>query len=57
LKADSQTKIIITGIDKQIVGQTAADIRKYRRPEPYKGKGILYLGEQVRRKQGKRTGK
>jgi len=57
LKAEGQTKIKISGCDKQLVGQVAADIRKWRRPEPYKGKGILYAGEQVRRKQGKRTGK
>lgn len=57
LKADGQLKIIIEGNDKQKVGQTAAEIRKYRRPEPYKGKGIRYAGEVVRRKQGKKTGK
>jgi len=57
LKADSQTKIVISGADKQMVGQCAAEIRKYRRPEPYKGKGIRYEGEYVRRKQGKKTGK
>lgn len=45
--------VIITGIDKQVVGETAAKIRKVRPPEPYKGKGIRYLGEQVRRKAGK----
>ena len=50
-------KISIKGIDKQKVGQAAAEIRKYRRPEPYKGKGIKYTGEIVRRKQGKKTGK
>ena len=49
--------IVIKGIDKQKVGQAAAEIRKYRRPEPYKGKGIKYVGEIVRRKQGKKTGK
>jgi large subunit ribosomal protein L6 len=47
------TKIIIRGIDKQVVGQIAADIRKVRPPEPYKGKGIRYEGEYVRRKAGK----
>jgi len=57
LKADGQLKIVIEGIDKQKVGQAAAEIRKYRRPEPYKGKGIRYEGEVVRRKQGKKTGK
>lgn len=45
--------IIITGIDKVVVGQQAADIRALRRPEPYKGKGIRYMGEAVRRKAGK----
>jgi len=47
------TKVIVTGIDKEIVGQVAADIRKLRPPEPYKGKGIRYSDEQVRRKAGK----
>jgi len=49
------TQIVVKGIDKQQVGQVAADIRKVRRPEPYKGKGIRYEGEQVRRKVGKRA--
>lgn len=49
----SQTQIIVKGIDKQLVGQVAADIRKLRKPEPYKGKGIRYKGETVRRKLGK----
>lgn len=57
LKAVDPLKISIKGIDKQKVGQAAAEIRKYRRPEPYKGKGIKYVGEYVRRKQGKKTGK
>lgn len=57
LKADGQLKIVIEGIDKQSVGQAAAEIREFRRPEPYKGKGVRYEGEVVRRKQGKRTGK
>jgi large subunit ribosomal protein L6 len=48
-----QTKITVRGIDKQKVGQVAADIRKWRKPEPYKGKGIRYEGEYVRRKLGK----
>ena len=47
------TKISVIGIDKQLVGQVAADIRKIRPPEPYKGKGIRYAGEHVRRKAGK----
>ena len=51
------TQIIVRGIDKQIVGQTAAEIRKVRPPEPYKGKGIRYSGERVRRKAGKAAGK
>jgi large subunit ribosomal protein L6 len=49
------TQIVVRGIDKQVVGQTAAEIRKVRPPEPYKGKGIRYEGEQVRRKVGKRA--
>ncbi|HEV2591559.1 MAG TPA: 50S ribosomal protein L6 [Gaiellaceae bacterium] len=49
------TQIIVRGIDKQVVGQTAAEIRKVRPPEPYKGKGIRYEGEFVRRKVGKRA--
>jgi large subunit ribosomal protein L6 len=49
------TEIVIRGIDKQLVGQVAADIRKRRKPEPYKGKGIRYRGEQVLRKVGKRA--
>jgi large subunit ribosomal protein L6 len=47
------TRIIVSGIDKQAVGQIAADIRSVRPPEPYKGKGIRYVGEHVRRKAGK----
>ncbi len=47
------TKVSVLGIDKQLVGQVAADIRKLRRPEPYKGKGIRYAEEQLRRKAGK----
>ena len=43
------TRIIVSGIDKQVVGQVAADIRSYRKPEPYKGKGVRYLGEHVAR--------
>jgi len=48
-----QQHIVIRGIDKQLVGEFAADVRALRKPEPYKGKGIRYLGEVVRRKQGK----
>lgn len=49
-----QTEIRIAGIDKQLVGETAARIRKIRPPEPYKGKGVRYAGEKVRRKEGKK---
>jgi large subunit ribosomal protein L6 len=51
----SQNEIVVKGIDKQQVGQVAAEIRKVRPPEPYKGKGIRYQGEYVRRKVGKRA--
>jgi len=47
------TRIIVKGIDKEKVGQVAADIRKLRKPEPYKGKGVRYAGERVARKAGK----
>ena len=50
----SQTEIIITGCDKQVVGQVAADIRSYRAPEPYKGKGVRYADENVRTKEAKK---
>ena len=50
-------KIVINGIDKQLVGQFAADVRKRRPPEPYKGKGIKYASEVIRRKEGKTGGK
>ena len=49
-----QTEIRIAGVDKQLVGETAARIRKLRPPEPYKGKGVRYSGEKVRRKEGKK---
>jgi len=49
-----QTEIRISGIDKQVVGEIAAQIRRIRPPEPYKGKGVRYAGEQVRRKEGKK---
>ena len=52
----SQTRVIVRGIDKEVVGQVAANIRAVRKPEPYKGKGVRYLGEKVLRKAGK-TGK
>lgn len=48
-----RTQIIVSGIDRQVVGQVAADVRAVRPPEPYKGKGIRYAGEHVRRKEGK----
>ena len=53
LEVDGTTKVHVKGIDKELVGQVAANIRKVRKPEPYKGKGIRYLGEKVRRKAGK----
>ena len=49
------TQVVVRGIDKQAVGQVAAEIRRLRPPEPYKGKGVRYQGEQVRRKVGKRA--
>lgn len=48
------TEVVVTGIDKQLVGQVAAEIRGYRRPEPYKGKGVKYAGEYIFRKEGKK---
>lgn len=53
---ESPTRFAVTGIDKQLVGEVAANIRKLRKPDPYKGKGVRYAGENVRRKVGK-TGK
>jgi large subunit ribosomal protein L6 len=53
VRADSQTRLVVRGIDKQRVGQFAAEIREVRPPEPYKGKGIRYVEEVVRRKVGK----
>ena len=52
-RVDSPTKFAVTGIDKQLVGETAAKIRNLRRPDPYKGKGVRYEGEVIRRKAGK----
>ena len=49
----SPTSIIVRGTDKQLVGEVAANIRKLRKPDPYKGKGVRYAGEQIRRKVGK----
>ena len=54
LAVPTQTEVVITGIDKQAVGQAAADIRSYRPPEPYKGKGVRYADEYVARKEGKK---
>jgi large subunit ribosomal protein L6 len=50
---ESPTRLVVSGIDKQLVGEVAANVRKLRKPEPYKGKGIRYAGEQIRRKVGK----
>jgi len=52
--AEKPTMLTVSGIDKQLVGQVAAEIRGYRPPEPYKGKGVRYAGEYVRRKEGKK---
>lgn len=54
IKCTKPTEIVISGIDKQKVGQVAAEIRGYRKPEPYKGKGVKYAGEYVFRKEGKK---
>lgn len=56
LACPNQTTVVVSGIDKQKVGQAAAEIRGFRPPEPYKGKGIRYQGEHVRRKAGKTAG-
>jgi large subunit ribosomal protein L6 len=56
IECPNQTTVVVKGADKQAVGQAAAVIRGYRPPEPYKGKGIRYQGEQVRRKAGKTAG-
>ena len=55
VEAKSNTEILVSGIDKVLVGEFAANIRKVRKPEPYKGKGIRYVGEYVRRKEGKKA--
>ncbi|HEU4538984.1 MAG TPA: 50S ribosomal protein L6, partial [Polyangiaceae bacterium] len=57
LAAPNPTTVIIEGADKEVVGQVAAEIRKLRPPEPYKGKGVKYQGEVIRRKAGKAGGK
>ncbi|MEO1707307.1 MAG: 50S ribosomal protein L6, partial [Pseudomonadota bacterium] len=54
IEAPKPTEVIITGIDKQRVGQVAAEIRAFRPPEPYKGKGVRYEGEYIFRKEGKK---
>jgi len=57
ITVNENTKIKVEGIDKQLVGQFAAEVRSYYPPEPYKGKGVRYVGEKVRRKEGKSVGK
>jgi large subunit ribosomal protein L6 len=57
VKVDKLVNIVISGIDKQLVGRVAAEIRALKKPEPYKGKGIRYAGEKIRRKVGKSVGK
>ena len=54
IETPSQTEIIVKGIDKQVVGQVAAEIRSYRSPEPYKGKGVRYFEEEIIRKEAKK---
>ncbi|NQY37403.1 MAG: 50S ribosomal protein L6 [Alteromonadaceae bacterium] len=54
VETPSQTEVVLKGADKQMVGQVAADIRAYRKPEPYKGKGVRYVDEHVRRKEAKK---
>ena len=54
IETPSQTQVIVKGIDKQLVGQVSAEIRAYRPPEPYKGKGVRYANEYVRRKEAKK---
>jgi large subunit ribosomal protein L6 len=55
IETPTQTEILVKGVDKQKVGQVAANIRAYRRPEPYKGKGVKYAGEKILRKEAKKT--
>ena len=52
-EVDKNNQVTIKGVDKQVIGQVAAEIRSLRKPEPYKGKGIKYAGERLRRKAGK----
>ncbi len=54
ISTPSQTEVVVAGMDKQLVGQVSAEIRAFRPPEPYKGKGVRYAGERVRRKEGKK---
>jgi large subunit ribosomal protein L6 len=54
VETPSQTEIVVSGVSKQLVGQVSAEIRAFRPPEPYKGKGVRYAGEQVRRKEAKK---
>ncbi|PTB87056.1 50S ribosomal protein L6, partial [Pseudidiomarina aestuarii] len=54
IEVPTQTEVVVKGVDKQLVGQVAANIRAYRKPEPYKGKGVRYADEQVRRKEAKK---
>lgn len=54
VETPTQTEIVLKGMDRQLVGQVAAEVRAYRRPEPYKGKGVRYAGEHIRRKEGKK---
>ncbi len=56
VKVDKQINIVVSGIDKQLVGRVASEIRALKKPEPYKGKGIKYAGEHIRRKAGKSAG-
>jgi large subunit ribosomal protein L6 len=56
IKVDTPTKLTVSGADKQQVGQVAAHIRGFRPPEPYKGKGVRYEGEYIKRKAGKSAG-
>jgi len=56
VKIEKQTNVTLTGIDKELVGRVAAEIRSLKKPEPYKGKGVKYAGERVRRKVGKSAG-
>ena len=54
IEVPAPNKIVVSGADKEVVGAVAADIRKWRKPEPYKGKGVKYVGEYIRRKEGKK---